>query len=190
VAAFEYILMLLSFVYALALAHVLTRVGLLMVARRRVLFSGLQALAVVNAVAQVYNSWLIMWIFHDQKDWDIASTTTFLIYACVNYFVCVAAAPDIEPRGTIDLDAFYWSNRLIYWGLFTALMVLAMLANIVVLKASNVSMFIQLSVTTLPYFAPCILTLAVRARWAQWVGGLTLLAFNVVWTVFFSGDLR
>jgi hypothetical protein len=37
---FDHVTVLLSFVYALALTHLLTRMGSLLVARRRVVFSG------------------------------------------------------------------------------------------------------------------------------------------------------
>src|SRR5581483_9228360 len=59
--AFDHVLVLLSFVFALALTHLLSRVGGLVVARKRVRFSPLLALAIVNAVAFVFENWLMLW---------------------------------------------------------------------------------------------------------------------------------
>jgi hypothetical protein len=50
---FDFILLLLSFVFALALAHLLSRVGAMLLARERVRFSGLLTVAILNALVTV-----------------------------------------------------------------------------------------------------------------------------------------
>ncbi len=42
---------------------------------------------------------------------------------------------------------------------------------------------------TLPFFAPCLLALAVKARWAQWIASLALLALSIMWLVVFNSGL-
>ena len=49
-SVFEHVTALLSFVYALALTHLLARIAELIVARDRVRFSGLLALGMANAI--------------------------------------------------------------------------------------------------------------------------------------------
>ena len=56
--AFDHVLVLLSFVYALAVTHLLSRIGTLYSNRERVTFSGLQALLMLVAILQVFFSWL------------------------------------------------------------------------------------------------------------------------------------
>ena len=62
-SAFEHVTALLSFVYALALTHLLARIAELIVTRERVKFSGLLALGMVNAVLMVFVNWLSLGIF-------------------------------------------------------------------------------------------------------------------------------
>lgn len=59
--AFEHVTALLSFVYALALTHLLARIAELIVARDRVKFSGLLTLGMVNAILLVFANWLSLW---------------------------------------------------------------------------------------------------------------------------------
>lgn len=51
---FDFVLILLSFVFAMAMAHLLAGVGGLVSARERVRFSPLLALAISNALLQVF----------------------------------------------------------------------------------------------------------------------------------------
>jgi hypothetical protein len=53
--AFEHVTALFSFVYALALTHLLARIAELVVARDRVRFSGLLALGMTNAALLVFS---------------------------------------------------------------------------------------------------------------------------------------
>ena len=59
--AFEHVTALFSFVYALALTHLLARIAELIVARDRVKFSGLLALGMINAILVVFANWLSLW---------------------------------------------------------------------------------------------------------------------------------
>jgi len=61
---FEHVTALFSFVYALALTHLLARVAELIVARDRVKFSGLLALGMINAILVVFANWLSLWDLH------------------------------------------------------------------------------------------------------------------------------
>ena len=57
-SAFEHVTALWSFVYALALTHLLARIAEFIVARDRVRFSGLLALGMDNAILLVFADWL------------------------------------------------------------------------------------------------------------------------------------
>jgi hypothetical protein len=72
-SAFEHVTALLSFVYALALTHLLARIAELVVARDRVRFSGLLALGMANAILMVFANWLSIWDLRSVKTWDLAT---------------------------------------------------------------------------------------------------------------------
>jgi hypothetical protein len=189
-SAFDYILLLLSFVFALALAHLLSRVGELMMARRRVRFSGLQALVIINAIVQVYLAWLTMWDTRSVRAWDLLTITIFFVFAIGNYFVCVAASPEIPAEGAIDMEASYWNNRRLFYGVMILLSVVSLATNFAFLQTPDTALFLQSDLLTLPFFLPSLLAFTVSARWAQWASGLSLLALSIGWCVIFVGVLR
>ena len=80
-APFEHVTALLSFVYALALTHLLARAAELVIARERVRFSGLLTLAMINALTLVYANWLSIWDLHTVQSWDLASITINFLFA-------------------------------------------------------------------------------------------------------------
>ena len=84
--AFEHVTALLSFVYALALRHLLARIAELVVARDRVRFSGLLALGMANAIVLVFANWLSIWDFRSLKTWDLASITVEFLLAISMFF--------------------------------------------------------------------------------------------------------
>ncbi len=188
--AFDHILLLFSFVFALALTHLLSRVGALLLARKRVRFSALHTLEIVNAIGWVYANWLLLWDLHGIRNWDLVSVTIWFAFAVSNYFICVAAAPDIEPAGPIDMEKFYWDNRKLFYALMLLATVVAMATNVSFLKTSDPSLFLKANLDTAPNFIPPVLALAVSARWAQWVAGLAILGLTIWWLVGFSGSLQ
>jgi hypothetical protein len=189
-AAFEHVILLLSFIYALALTHLLARVGNLIVARARVLFSPLGCVAILNAGAIVYSNWLAIWDLRGMREWGIVSVTTLFAFSVVVYFVCSVAAPEPGPEGPIDMEAFFWRNRRPFYALILLCMVLAIVANFAFLTTPNAALFFEENAATLPFFIPGVLGLAVPARWAQWVAGAGLLVLTIVFTSVFSYTLH
>ena len=185
-SAYDHILTLLSFVYALAIAHLLSRVGALLLARKRVRFSGLQALAMFNAGSQPFLNWLISRDTHGLTVWNLADITASFLFAVTNFLLCAAAAPEVPAEGSIDLEAFYWANRRLFWGLVAVMMVVG-LGSTVVLRLYDPRLFAQETLATLPFFLPPALAIAIRARWAQWTAGIGLAVLSVAWAVLFTG---
>ena len=187
--AFEHVSVLLSFVYALALAHLLSRIGTLLTLRRRVRFSGLAALAMFDVMLMVFANWLSLWDLRTVRTWDILTITSQFVMAVLQFAACSVAVPEAVGEGAIDLDAFYFEQRPMYWGLLTALLASALLANIAFLKSANVALFVGENLATLFMFPPAVLALVMKARWAQWAGGIGLLLMLLYFTVTFEGVL-
>src|SRR4029077_13966458 len=189
VSAFEHVTALLSFVYALALTHLLARIAELVVARDRVRFSGLLALGMANAVVLVFANWLSIWDLRSVKTWDLATITVQFLFAIAVYLTCAVVGPKAPDEGNIDLEDFFWRQRPYYYGAVLACVLLALVANLAFLKSANAWLFVQENVASLPMLIPCILALVSRARWAQWVAGLSLLAMLLWYTIAFCRTL-
>ena len=178
--AFEYVVVLLSFVYALALTHLLSRIGALIVASVRI--SPLGILLALNAAWAVFFSWVGLWGLHAMVNWDIASVLVQFVFAVLLYFLCVFAAPDAE-KGMADTEEFYSAqHRRFYWTYIFAITA-AIVGNTTFLESTDPSLFLKWNLASLPMYLPCILGLAVRARWAQWTAGIGLLAVTAAATL-------
>lgn len=187
---FDFVLLLLSFVYALALGHLLSRVGGLLVARERVKFSGLLALALLNAVTQVYIDWLAMWDYRALDLWDLPTITLFFVSAILIFLMCAAVSPDTPEDKPVDMEAFYVRNYRLFYGLYLILLGVFVLMSWVNLRTPNPELAMQQSLANLPFILICLLALLVPARWAQWTAGGALFMLSMAWTVVFSSALR
>lgn len=173
--AFDYVLILLSFIYALALGHLLSRIGSLLLAAERVVFSPLAILLAVNAAWAVFFSWLGLWGLRTMAHWDIASILAQFIFAITLFFICVFAAPETAASGPIDTEAFYWKQHRRYYWAYIVASTAGIACNTIFLKAGDPGLFLKWNLASLPMYPPCVLALAVRARWAQWTAGIGLL---------------
>jgi hypothetical protein len=188
--AYEHVILLLSFVYALALTHLLSRVGGLVLARRRVRFSGLLALAQANAILMVFINWLYLWNLHGIDGWSVMSISPEFLFAGALFFQCVLAAPEPTAEGAVDMEAFYWEQRRPYYaaGLSMQAIGIADLAFYSTNSASGVS-WTEVAATAL-LSLPQALAFLAPARWAQWAGGVILLLMTLTWAAIFVGGLH
>jgi hypothetical protein len=82
---FEHVTILLSFVYALAVSHLLTSATELMWARDRVRVSWLQVVWMLNALLILFENWIGIWGLSALKQWDVAEVTIWFA-AAINMF--------------------------------------------------------------------------------------------------------
>jgi hypothetical protein len=186
---FEHVTALFSFVYALALTHLLARIAELIVVRDRVTFSGLLALGMANAIVVVFANWLSLWDLHVITSWTLTSITIQLLFAINVFLICVLVGPKAHDEGPIDLEDFYWRQRPYFYGALVACAVLSLVANLDYLKTANASLLLKENLTVLPMFVPTVLALVFRNRWMQWAAGLCYLALILVYTIAFCHTL-
>jgi hypothetical protein len=187
--AFEHVTALLSFVYALALTHLLARIAELVVARDRVRFSGLLALGMANAILLVFANWLSLWDFRSIKIWDIASITVGFLLAVSMFLICAWIGPKTASEGEIDLEEFFWRQRPYFYGALVACAVLSLLANLDFLKTANIALFVKQNLTFLPMLVASVLGMVSGKRWVQWAAGLCYLASILGYTIAFYSTL-
>lgn len=186
---FEHVAALLSFVYALALTHLLVRIGELIVARERVRFSGLLAIAMATAIVEVFANWLSLWDLRSIKVWDLGSITIQFVFAVAVFLMAVFVTPRVPGEGAIDLDAAYWCQRLAFFTTAVAIGVLAVVANIDYLKLSNPAVFFQMNALVLIGLIPAIFGIVSRNRVLQYFAGAGFLAMNVAYVLIFCREL-
>jgi hypothetical protein len=187
--AFEHVTALFSFVYALALTHLLARIAELVVVRDRVKFSGLLALGMVNAILVVFANWLSLWDLHVITSWNLGSISVQFLFAINVFLICVLVGPKAHDDGPIDLEAFFWRQRPYFYAALVVCAVLSLFANLDYLKTANAALFLKENLTVLPMFIPTLTALISRKRWVQWAAGLCYLAMILGYTIAFCSTL-
>jgi hypothetical protein len=185
-AAFDFVLVLLSFVYALALAVVLQSAGRLIIERHRVKFSGLLALAMLNAAVTVFISWLGMWDYRDTKGITLYDVTIFFISSVFIYLFCVAVSPEPDEAGEVNMEAFFWGQVRFFYGAFLGLMLSYVAATEIYLRTSHPEFFIEQTLGDIPPFLVALAGFLSRNQRVQWGVGILILIMSVAWAVAFS----
>ena len=126
---YEQIVILLSFVFAIAMTHLLSSATELVLARDRLIFSGLQALWMLNALLCLVISWLFIPLLRELQHWTPGDLILNLAQALVQYFTCSLLAMRVAEKGPVDMGAFFDRQRKAIMTAFAALLFLAGLDN-------------------------------------------------------------
>ncbi len=178
-----------AFVFAVALAQLLIRISALVASRDKVVFSGLSGLAMANAILLVYMNWLAMFELRSAGDWNLLAISVTFLFSLSICFICTLAAPQSLGDGPIDMDAFYWTQRRMYYWSWIVCEVLAVVANRLFMNSSQAPKLAAENLLNLAMFPPIILAFAVPKRWAQWLGGGLLFVVNAAFLVVFERQL-
>lgn len=187
--AFNHVLTLMAFVFAVSLAQLLIRISALVANRERVTFSGLSALAMANAILLVYLNWLAIYELRDAGRWHLLSISCMFLFALSICFICTSVAPQFLGEGNFDMGAFYWKQRKMYYWSWIVCETLAISANWLFASSPLESKLGAENLVNFAMFPPIILALAIPKRWAQWVGGVALFALNAIFLVLFERNL-
>ncbi len=103
--AFDIVVALLSFVYALALTHLYQTATDLIVARRRVVFSWSYTAWMALVLVSLVNNWLAL-IPARIMPWSMALILLQFAISSVQYFTCSLMAVHVREEGAVDLRAF------------------------------------------------------------------------------------
>lgn len=105
--AFDFILLLFSFVYAAAVTHILSTAGEIIIASKRVRLSWLNAGWMLAALLFTCAWWIGLWDLHVLKTWGIGSIALYFFIAAGIYLQARLVSPRIPEKGDFDLQAFH-----------------------------------------------------------------------------------
>lgn len=186
---FEHVAMLLSFVYALAITHLLASTGELILARRRVIFSGLQAAWMAAALLGVFANWLEFWPLRAIPHWSLLDVGVLMLTAVAQYFTCALVSVRVEREGPVDMKAFFEGQRTMFLSAFGGLLVLAMIFNYIERNQSaglSSTAWIGEDLLTAAFTLPLIITVVARAAWLQWACVLAFILLALAMLLLFT----
>jgi len=186
---FEHVIVLLSFVFALALTHLLSSATELIAARDRLRFSGRLALWMANAVMGLLVNWLGFWGLSAVKRWTVGEITLQFSAAVIEYFTCSLVSMRPAAGERVDMTAFFERQRRPIMLAFLALMVVSMVQNYVDRDHTAGLESHEWIVENL-IIAPMGLLVVIagwaRPLWLQWAAGLAFLGSEVFFLVTYA----
>ena len=105
--AFDYVMTLMSFVYALAIAHLLATIGDIIGAWSRVRFSFINAAWMMFSLLGVIAWWVGLWDPDRTGAWQMGQLAVFFVLACILYLQMRLVCARIPLEGPVDLAAFH-----------------------------------------------------------------------------------
>jgi hypothetical protein len=103
---FDYVLSLISFIYAVALTHLLTGAARMVRHRRQLVFSWPHALWMATIFVDLVINWVTFWDAHALKVIDLGAVAVAVAAATSNYFVAALVTPEFERDEDYDLVRF------------------------------------------------------------------------------------
>jgi hypothetical protein len=188
--AFEHVISLLSFVYALAIAHLLTTVARLIGVRERVRFSWFHAYWMANALFVLVVDWISYWDMRAIPNWSMASIAVVLVQSFVDYLQAALVCPEIPESGEIDLREFHRARAGRYIGAFAAVTVVAFLDNLYFGSSYNIGEVLSQNVAVLPLIAIAITATLVRKRWVDIAAPILLMCVWAYYLTQLQGALK
>ena len=182
---FEHITVLLSFVYALALSHLLTSGTELVWARERVHVSWIQVLWMVILVLELFENWIGTFYLNARTHWDVFDIGIFFAAAVAEYFTCSLISIRVRDDGPVDMPAFYERQRPILFSVYLLLGAIGIFEN---WWGSNTpgqpaDAWLWADVTILPMMALAVIAGWARPLWLQWVAAVGILALDTYFLI-------
>ena len=166
--AYDFILILFSFVYAAAVTHLLSAAGEIIIASKRVRTSWLNAGWMFAALLFTCAWWIGLWDLHTIKTWDIGSMAFYFFVAAGIYMQARLVSPRIPERGEIDLQAFHLQEGRKYLIAYAILSWVTVVVNAVLGQANNISQWSGQNVVIAPMaLATSVAAICIKRPWVQ-----------------------
>jgi len=181
--AFDFILVLFSFVYAAAVTHVLSTAGEIIIASKRIRLSWCNAGWMLVALLFTCAWWIGLWDLHAVRSWDIGSIAFYFSIAAGIYLYARLVSPRIPESGEIDLQRFHTEEGRKYLTAYTVLGVVTVVANAMLGHAAGVSQWSAQNIVIVPMtIATAVAAIFINRRYVQ---GVALAIQIVGWIVYF-----
>ena len=137
--AFDFILVLFSFVYAAAVTHLISTAGEIIIASKRIRLSWFNAGWMLAVLLFTCAWWIGLWDLHAVASWGVGSIAFYFSMASGIYLLARLVSPRIPERGEIDLQRFHSEEGRKYLISYTILGVVTVVTNAVLGQVAGAS---------------------------------------------------
>jgi hypothetical protein len=166
--AYDFILVLFSFVYAAAITHILSTAGEIIIASKRVRWSWLNGGWMCAALLFACAWWIGLWDLHEVGVWSVGSIAFYFLVAAGIYLNARLVCPRLPENGEIDLRAFHADQGRKYLVAYTILSVVTVITNAGLGQGGSAVQWSAQNVVIVPMtLATALAAIFVRSRWVQ-----------------------
>lgn len=174
---FSHVTVLLSFIFAIAITHLLTSATELGWARDRVRVSWIQLLWMFNALFALLVNWIGMFFLSALTRWDAAEITMNFVAALIQYFTCSFISIRVPDKGVVDMPAFYARQRPLIFAAFAGVVATSIFLNWWDSGSlPDPSAWIYADLTIAPQLIFIGIAGWARPVWLQWLAGIAMAA--------------
>jgi hypothetical protein len=185
--AFDFVMTLYSFVYALGVAQILSTIGDMIRAGKRLRFSWLNAGWMLNVLLAIVAWWLSLWDLRSETSWPMPTVLMFFVVACLLYVLARMVSAPIPAEGTVDLHLYHREEGRKYAGLFAV--ECAITIGTVFLYGSASPNWIASNWATVPTLAASLAAAFTSNRWVQRAAIVVIMLLWVPYFVTLQGAL-
>jgi len=182
--AFDYLTILISIVLGLAIANVLARLATVITARERFDFYWPPIAWAIWLFFICVQHWWAEWSVRHTQHWNFGTYWLQLLVPVDLFLLSALALPERAEHGTIDLGAWYFHNRVWFFGAMFFLPLLSIAEEVA--RTGHMSSVLNLAFLVL-FDLVIIVALALRSRRAQeWITVQAMLLTVVYVALLFS----
>lgn len=186
---FDFIILFFSFVYVIALTHLLFAWTRMIRYRRKLVFSWPHLLWMLAAVGYLTANWLSLWDFHTEGELKLGTIAAGFLFVIMNYFVCALVSPDFESGETFDMKAFHECEGPTYISATLALIVTAVIGNYLAGAALGVDNWSDENALVVATIILPVLALTIKREWVQIAAPAMLLATTIAYDFIYYARL-
>jgi hypothetical protein len=189
VHAFDFIMLFFSFIYALALTHLLLAVNAMIHQRHRITLSWPHAIWMFGALLTVSSNWISLWDFHDVQAISLSAIVGGFALGIAQYLVCALVSPIFKEQRDFDLTLFQKEQSHSYLSAFLVLVAVSIAVNI---GGSVVGFqkWMSENALVIPMLATVAVPLFVRNQVVQIAGGSAYAILIIAYLIIYYPVLR
>ena len=182
--AYDFILVLFSFVYAVAITHLLSTAGEIIIASKRVRFSWLNAGWMCAALLFTCAWWIGLWDLRTVTVWSVGSIAFYFLVAAGIYLNARMVSPRIAEHGEIDLRAFHADEGRKYLVVYLVLGIVTVVTNAGLGQGGSAVQWPAQNLVMIPMtIATGLAAIFIRTAWVQ---GLAVAIQILGWLIYFA----
>jgi hypothetical protein len=182
---FEFIILFFSFIYTIALTHLLFAGTRMVRHRRQLVLSWPHLLWMLAALGNLSANWISLWDFRGQGDLSLTTVASGFLLVIINYSWCALVSPDFEGGETYDLKQFHACEGPTYIAAALALIIASILVNFFAGAELNVTNWSDQNYLVTAMVVPAVLALTVKQEWMQILAPAVLLASVIAYAVIY-----